>query len=72
MLKYMTRKDFNSIAAAFKQASHDIQTTDLLEDGERIAAFLGLESALDRIIPVLAASNPNFDRQRFITATLLP
>lgn len=68
----MTRKDFNAIAAAFKQARLDLEDTDLLTDRERIDAKLGLEAGIDRVLTVLAESNVNFDRGRFITATLLP
>lgn len=68
----MTRKDFNAIAAALKLARQDIEETDLLTERERIDAKLGLEVGIDRLLTVLAESNANFDRGRFVKATLLP
>lgn len=66
----MTRKDFNAIAAAFKQARADIEATDSLfrTDAERLDAHLGVSIAVQRVTDVLAASNPNFDRVRFLKA----
>lgn len=68
----MTRKDFNAIAAAFKQSQADIDhpTSILVTDEEKLDAHLGLGIAVGRVADVLAASNPNFDRARFFKAAL--
>ena len=57
----MSRKDYEALAAAFRAAYQESQTTS--EDE-------GVDIALDHVARALAADNPRFNRRRFTAAAL--
>lgn len=61
----MSRRDYVAIAAAFRREF-------LLWSGDPDAldARLAVKSLAGRVADVLAADNPNFNRERFLTAAL--
>ena len=60
----MTRKDYIKLAAAIR-AQRDIQQSTEPRGKFYRAA---IDAVAESIAAVLAADNPNFDRQRFLTA----
>lgn len=62
----MTRKDYEAMAQAFRQA---LQARLARVDGyERQAACDGFADAVHVAASVFAADNPRFDRERFLKA----
>lgn len=57
----MTRKDFEDIARCMAQARR-----------ETVYSLDALDDANERLATVLAASNPRFDRERFLAACKAP
>ena len=57
----MTRKDYVAIAEAMMAARADVSN-------QAISPKMALKFAEDRIASALAADNPRFDRERFLTA----
>jgi len=60
----MTRKDYNALAGAIRES---IAIVDSLES-DSAAMVWAIERAAREIANVLAADNPRFDRDRFLTA----
>lgn len=63
----MTRKHFDAIAAAFAAEGRGIDTIEDLQ--ERYGAKTTHERLARDIAGTLAASNPRFDRARFLRAS---
>lgn len=61
----MTRKDYEAIAGAFREA---IAMVDSLHGGDSGSEVHAIDVAAREIAKVLAADNGRFDRDRFLTA----
>lgn len=61
----MTRKDFELIAAALKEARDQVPQTDTLH---HTCELLGHSTAARVLAYALAKTNPRFDRERFLKA----
>lgn len=63
----MTRKDYVALAAAFKRA-HAL--VDVMYDHPYSqTAHVAIDTAIEEVADTLAADNPRFDMERFLTAS---
>ena len=61
----MTRKDYNALAGAIRES---IAIMNAQEGDDAAAMVWAVERTAREIANVLAADNPRFDRDRFLTA----
>lgn len=65
----MTKKDFEAIAGAIRDAGAALPDADAMGHDNR--QTMVMESMAKSIATVLATTNPRFDRERFLTACVL-
>lgn len=62
----MTRKDYEALAGALKEARYHVLTRNAPEDSAAVG--FGIDAAAKEIALVLAKDNPRLNRERFLQA----
>ena len=64
----LSRKDYKAIAAKVVENTHDIYGGPPGNPTSEVARVLDLQGVVSGLAGYMAQDNPNFDREKFITA----